>query len=208
MRFHVASVALFAGAALATGYGETVYETKAVTITDCGPDVPDCPAHSSSHPATQAPTQQPSKSTKIVTVTSCPPGVECPGSPQPTGGAPSYSHPQQPHQPSSPGSQAPYPTAPQQPSTTVVTYTSCVPTVITETHTFTPSEAPTMPNPTQPQPQPTTPKSSPVAPTGGMTPPQNPSGSPTPPPYTGAAGSFGVSYAMAGIAAVAGFFLA
>ncbi len=37
------AVALFAGAALATS---TVYSTDVVTITSCGPEVPDCPANS------------------------------------------------------------------------------------------------------------------------------------------------------------------
>ncbi|KAJ3554828.1 hypothetical protein NPX13_g10506 [Xylaria arbuscula] len=41
------AVALFAGAAMATS---TVYSTDVVTITSCGPEVPDCPANSGSYP--------------------------------------------------------------------------------------------------------------------------------------------------------------
>ncbi|PGH30161.1 hypothetical protein GX50_07061, partial [[Emmonsia] crescens] len=70
MRFTAASVALFAGAALAMPGYQDGYPV------DPYPQYPEHPQPTTVY------------STKDVTITSCPPGGYCPGGPEPTGGYP------------------------------------------------------------------------------------------------------------------------
>ncbi|OJD10371.1 hypothetical protein AJ78_08593, partial [Emergomyces pasteurianus Ep9510] len=81
------------------------------------------------------------------------------------------------------------------PTTSIITYTTCVPTVSYSTTVIYPTVVePTGPGYTASEGLP--------YPTGGY--PSNP----TPPPYEGAASSIGANFAVAGLAAVAALFLA
>ncbi|KAK2738174.1 hypothetical protein FQN57_007148 [Myotisia sp. PD_48] len=222
MRFAVASVALFAGAALALpGYEQsTVYSTHEVTVTDCGPEVSDCTGGHPTSTDVVDPTGYPSDyptttdvvdptgpyptgtgvepiptdySTAYVTVTDCPPEVtDCPAHstyvtssvyPTGTGVEPTEGYPTE---------QPPYPTSTPYESTSVVTYTTCVPTVTSSTITYYPTD---------------TPSGTGVPPTG------YPTGTGVPPPYptqstppiNNGAGSLGFS-ALAGVAAIVALF--
>lgn len=268
MRF--TTVALFAGAAIAMpgmqpAPEETVYSTKEVTITSCGPDVPDCPgSQTAAPPAPTGTGVSPGQSeggetqytTKLITITDCPPEVpNCPGrvetstisicpsetapgqtgGPEPTGvptggnPVPTDAQPTGPSgsvpvpsggpQPPVSSEQPPYPTsaAPQppvepEPSTSVVTYTTCIPTVTSSTITLVPTGGPTG-GPGGPQPSGGPIPSGGPAPSGtGVVPPSGtgvlPSGSATPPPFEGAASAFSGSFAAAGIAAMVAVFFA
>ncbi|WEW55283.1 hypothetical protein PRK78_000712 [Emydomyces testavorans] len=232
MRFSTASVALFAGAALALpGYEQTVYSTREVTVTSCGPEVTDCPGRHHSTPSVVVPTatgvpQKPlptQYSTHYITVTDCGPEVtNCPAHstrvktsvatiiPTPSGSSPvtPIENPQNPQNPQSPQSppnpqnpqnpqNPPYPTA-GNPSTSIVTFTTCVPTVSTSVVTLWPTAGPTGGSSGQPT----------YLPTGGV--PGSPSGSVVPPPpkatsppiYTGAASTVGHSFAAVGLAGI------
>lgn len=200
MRFSAVSVALFAGAALALPegyYDTTVYSTKDVTVTSCPPDYTDCPAKTSSYAPVVYPTGQPYTtstlySTSYYTVTSCAPTVtDCPAQstqvytsvvPVGTTVCPvSSAHPAYTSPP-------PYPTVAPAPtySTTVITYTTCIPT--SKTVTVYPASTST------------------VCPSGTVT-PVVPKPSYTA-PFTGAASSVGGSFAFAGLAALAAILLA
>jgi hypothetical protein len=223
MRFSVASVALFAGAAVAMPavqqYDTTVYSTKDVTVTSCPPSVTDCPTKKPSSAAPYVnPTSAPAYTTSTVystsyyTVTSCAPTVtSCPAHStqiytsvmaigttvcpvSPTSS--SYATP-----PPYPTSAAPAPPAvsPVSPSVTVITYTTCIPTVTSKTVTVSPTSYPSSANPIAPSVYPTG-TISPVAP--------KPTYTSKPPPFTGAASSVSGSFAFAGIAALAAVFLA
>lgn len=191
MRFAAASVALFAGAALAS-YAqypeETVTSTAHVTVTSCPPEVPECPG--TVHPEPTA-TDDYSSVYPIPTPTDVSPvypsSEEAPV--YPTDVSPVY--PSSDVSPVYPSSEPapPYPVAPSY-STSVVTYTTCIPTVTSSTITFYPTST--------------------KAPIGTVTSvpvyPPKPTGEQ--PPFTGAASSFGASFAVAGVAAIAAFFLA
>ncbi|QVM08662.1 hypothetical protein D8B26_003342 [Coccidioides posadasii str. Silveira] len=207
MRFTAASVALFAGAALALpGYEQTVYSTREVIVTDCGPEVTDCPGNNpvptgTGIPQEPAPTEY---STRYITVTDCGPEVtDCPAESTrtetlvPTGSDDS---------PTVPTENPPYPTGGNPgPSTSIVTYTTCIPTTTTSVVTLQPPVVPTggVPTggvPSQPTWQPT--GGVPSAPSGSGVPPP-PKGTTTSPPFEGAASTFGGSFAVAGLAAIA-----
>ncbi|KAL2373917.1 hypothetical protein RJ035_004340 [Blastomyces gilchristii] len=241
MRFTAASVALFAGTALAipgyqNGYPvdpqpSTVYSTKDVTITSCPPGGYDCPGTVHPEPTggypvpsdvDPEPTGYPSE-TPVYPTGVDPTGGESsvyPTEPEPTGypsETPSASPTDEPPtgyptdgessvyptgEPTdvypTDGESSVYPTGPQ-PTTSTITYTTCIPTVTSSITVIYPNEpAPTEPVPTYPSGSDGLPH-----PTGGY--PTNP----TPPPYDeGAASSVGVNFAVAGIAAVAALFLA
>lgn len=195
MRFTAASLAIVAGTALAVPQAqETVYSTKAVTITSCGPDVPDCPGEDGGV-VTQTSTvdceETPTWSTEYVTVTDCD-SEDCvsltssavvpidtvvptdvPVVPVPSSSAvPVVPQPQ----PSSPQVVPPYPTVPvpQEPITSTVTYSTCIPTVTSSVIVITPSAVPTGSNvPSVPVP------GVPTGP-GVVPPPEVPTGTPSP----------------------------
>ncbi|KAI1912275.1 hypothetical protein LOZ53_006723 [Ophidiomyces ophidiicola] len=233
MRFTATSVALFAGAALAIPayeYDQTIYSTREVTITSCGPEVTDCPGKHPSQtglptPPVSAPVStgtgvspgkpsETSYSTEYITVTDCGPEVsDCPshstrthisiGTVIPTGlpsGVPSPSSSGNPIKSENP----PYPTGGNPgPSTSVVTYTTCIPTEMTSIVTLWPTPAPSGTQPGQPgQPGSTWVPSGtvPGAPSGTGVPPQ-PS-STGPPIFEGAANTFSGSFFAVGVAAV------
>lgn len=79
MRFTVAAAFLATGA-MATKPIYTDYTTKLVTVTDCGPDVPYCPAHSTHIQTSHVPvTTSTVYTSHVVTVTDCGPEVpDCP----------------------------------------------------------------------------------------------------------------------------------
>lgn len=161
MRF--ATVALMAGVAAA----KTVYQTDYVTITSCGPEVPNCPASSTvtysstyavsttspveaypTKPAGEYPVYPP------VATSSTKPGQEYPVH---TPSVPAEEYPVVSTSATKPGQDTPvYPTAGV--STSVVTYSTCVPTVSYSTVTVYPSKPATYPvgptggNPTAPHP--------------------------------------------------------
>jgi len=73
MRFTVAATFLAAGAM--AGEVSTDYATRLVTVTDCGPDVPDCPVQTPTVPMTTSTVY----ATNVVTITDCAPEVpDCP----------------------------------------------------------------------------------------------------------------------------------
>jgi len=183
-----AAVALFAGAALATGeYTETAYSTQEVTITSCGPDVPDCPSSS-----TYSPTSQPTYAPPPVYTSETP--VYTPP-PAPTS-TPVYTSPVY----SSPIASSPIP-----PVYTSPAGGSCPPAV-TSTYTVTVTAGPSTPVYTSPAPYPT---GSSTAYTPGV--PSSTGGYPTypspssPPINAGGKVQAGVLAAAAG--AIAAFFL-
>ncbi|KAL1961298.1 hypothetical protein VTO42DRAFT_26 [Malbranchea cinnamomea] len=203
MRFSTASAALFAGAALAVPhYQETVYSTKQVTITSCAPDVPDCPGNGVPAPTDgPAPIEDtPIVSTAWVTVTDCGEDVpDCPGrvsstvfQPVPT---PSSVDPVP--SPSDVQPVPPFPTGNDaEPSTSVVTYTTCIVTSSTITIVPTPSVPIGTGFPPVP-PQPTL-TGVPAPPSSTAVPPGT-----NPPEFDSAASATGVSFLMAGVAAIA-----
>lgn len=81
MRFTLAAVVLATGA-IAGDALSTDYTTQLVTVTDCPPEVPDCPAHqkTTAVSSTVLPlTTSTVYSTQVHTITSCPPEiVKCP----------------------------------------------------------------------------------------------------------------------------------
>jgi hypothetical protein len=120
MRFSIAAIALLAGFVAATPV-ETVYTTEDVTITSCAATVTNCPGRSSSAIVSSPAATTPAAVSSVVS------------SPAVSPVAPSVS--------SSPAV-APYPTSPAA-SISVITLTTCVPTVTYSTITLTPTAAPT-----------------------------------------------------------------
>ncbi|KAJ5534794.1 hypothetical protein N7527_001048 [Penicillium freii] len=214
MRFTTATIAFFAGLAIAApGADQTVYETDEVTITSCAPTVTDCPGNQGAGveptgsttpssvpaavttPAGEAPetettpvsTETPAWSSETPAWSSVPtwaPSVPAPSAPAPSAPAPS----------------APAPVV----SSSVIAVTTCVPTVIYSTVPVSAS----------------TPAGSnvPHGPTGGV--PHVPSSSSkgvptgtagvspaTSSPVFNGAGALSGSLGFAGAAAVAAFFL-
>lgn len=256
MRFSAASVALLAGTALAvpSNYqapagsynapsgaegGEdtqpsTVYSTKDVVITSCGPEVTNCPGKTGAQstptsvptaPASSAPvvtsSATPSSPSPIPTETSavtksttvCPESSATPSVPGgPVGPVTSVS-PSASVTPSAsvpnggiPGGYgSPSPSAPAYtPSYSVITTTLCEPKIVSSTVLLNPTgSASASRSAGQP--------SGVANPTGGSyaTPsnPVGPSASPSA-PFNSGAGSIGGSFVLAGVAAMAAFFLA
>lgn len=135
MRFTAASVALFAGIAVALPNGdlETVYSTEDVTITSCAPTVTDCPSRQTSTPqaveaitssvpavASSAPASSSSPVAPVEAPSSSPVApVEAPSSsPAPAPSSPAAG-------PSSPVVPVQVPTS----SASVIPVTTCIPTV-------------------------------------------------------------------------------
>lgn len=160
MRFTAATIALLAGMAAALPQAaETVYETKDVTITSCAPTVTNCPARSHSATAVAAEssatetavTSAPAVTTSAAESTSPAAGASAGTSAEsavssvvPSGVSPVSSVSSVVAVPavSSAASQPPYPSS-AAPSISVLTYTTCVPTVSYSTITLSPSVAPT-----------------------------------------------------------------
>ncbi|PGH31094.1 hypothetical protein GX50_06154, partial [[Emmonsia] crescens] len=120
------------------------------------------------------------------------------GEPYPTGGEPyptdepsAYPTGGEPYPTDEPSA---YPTG-GYPTTSIITYTTCVPTVTYSTTVIYPTAEPTIP--TYPAGSEGLPH-----PTGGYP------AKPTPPPYEGAASFVGTNFAVAGLAAIAALFLA
>ncbi|EEP77213.1 predicted protein [Uncinocarpus reesii 1704] len=156
-------------------------------------------------PQEPAPTEY---STRIITVTDCPPEVtDCPSHSTRTETTIDIIPTRSDDSPAIPTENPPYPTN-GLPSTSVITYTTCVPTVTTSVVTLWPSQPPS--GPTGGNPVPTG-----GIPTGGL-----PSGVPSgtgvppqpsttgPPPFEGAASTFGGSIVAAGLAAMVAVFFA
>ncbi|CAG7950685.1 unnamed protein product [Penicillium nalgiovense] len=140
MRFTTATIAFFAGLAIAApGADQTVYETDEVTITSCAPTVTDCPGNSG---AGVEPTGSTTPSSVPAAVTS--PAGEASETPVPSAEtetpawssvptwAPSVPAPSAPS--SVPSAPAPAPPAGTPVvSSSVIAVTTCVPTVIYST---------------------------------------------------------------------------
>ncbi|ODH38895.1 hypothetical protein ACO22_02129 [Paracoccidioides brasiliensis] len=213
MRFTTASVALFAGAAMAmpsfpVAEPTTVYSTKAVTVTSCPPNVYSCPGHgpkttdAASYPVSEPSTHPTGKPSAHPTShgdypTEYQPTIDCPSestypvekAPYPTGKPKPTAHPT--------GTEV-YPTT-HSTTTVVVTYTTCtsvncVPTVTSSTTLIYPTVHPTD-RPTN-------------YPTGIASPTGSYPVSPTPIHFEGVAASFGTSFAVASLAVIAAIFLA
>ncbi len=138
MRFSAATIALFAGLAVA-GDIETVYSTEDVTITSCAPTVTDCPSRptpvtsDSEVPAEPTGTSPVETSVPVVPEVPSSSSVAVPPA-QPTASSPVV--PQQPEQPSG--------------SMSVIPVTTCIPTVTYSTISVTPTVAPTTSKPVIP----------------------------------------------------------
>ncbi|KAF7529548.1 hypothetical protein PCG10_007106 [Penicillium crustosum] len=221
MRFTTATIAFFAGLAIAApGADKTVYETDEVTITSCAPTVTDCPGNKggagveptgsttpSSAPAVATTPAGEAPETETVPVSTETPAwsSETPAWSSVPTWAPSVPAPSAPS--SAPAPSAPAPSAPSAPapvvSSSVIAITTCVPTVIYSTVPVSAS----------------TPAGSaiPHGPTGGV--PHVPSSSKgvatgtagvspaTSSPVFNGAGALSGSLGFAGAAAVAAFFL-
>ncbi|KAJ5615572.1 hypothetical protein N7537_000686 [Penicillium hordei] len=216
MRFTTATIAFFAGLAIAApGADQTVYETDEVTITSCAPTVTDCPGNKggagveptgsttpssapavATTPAGEAPhtetaavsTETPAWSSETPAWSSVP--TWAPSAPAPS--APSSA-------PSAPALSAPAPVV----SSSVIAITTCVPTVIYSTvpvSASTPAGSNIPHGPTGGVPH--VPSSSKGVPTGtaGVSPA-------TSSPVFNGAGALSGSLGFAGAAAVAAFFL-
>ncbi|OQD66618.1 hypothetical protein PENPOL_c004G06655 [Penicillium polonicum] len=228
MRFTTATIAFFAGLAIAApGADQTVYETDEVTITSCAPTVTDCPGNQGAGveptgsttpssvpaavttPAGEAPetetasvsTETPAWSSETPAWSSVPtwaPSVPAPSAPSAPSSAPSAPAPSAPA-PSAPAPSAPAPVV----SSSVIAITTCVPTVIYSTvpvSASTPAGSNVPHGPTGGVPH--VPSSSKGVPTGtaGVSPA-------TSSPVFNGAGALSGSLGFAGAAAVAAFFL-
>lgn len=208
MRFTTATIAFFAGLAIAApGADQTVYETDEVTITSCAPTVTDCPGSS----AGVEPTGVPAMSTPAapgVGETTPAPSAETPAWSSVPTGAPSVSVPAG---GSAPSVSAPAPAPPAEtPSSSfsVVPVTTCVPTVIYSTVAVPPASTPAGGNGGNVPHVPGT--GVPHVPTGSKGMPSgtaSASPSASSPAFNGA-GALSGSLGFAGAAAAAAFFLA
>jgi hypothetical protein len=215
MHFALAAVVL-AGVALADPI--TIYSTDKVTITSCGPEVTNCPATASNPyggvganyaapPASSSPSlpnyiAPPTPSTSTLSSSSIPPAYSAP-----------------PPASSAPPPQVPTSSVPASPIISVITISTCVPTVSYSTITLAPSPlstpaGPGSPTGAGPQSYPIPPSSpsgagaygypagSPAGspPAGTGTPPAGP-GSSKVPTFTGAASSISYSFLLVGAAA-------
>ncbi|KAJ5279086.1 hypothetical protein N7478_004458 [Penicillium angulare] len=212
MRFTTATIALFAGLAIAAPNPDTtVYETEEVTITSCGPEVTNCPA--SSHASTTAPvawtTSAPGGGSEWTTSapgggagagTSPAPAPSSSSAPAPSG-APSWTT----SAPAVAPTTASVPAGPPagQSSWTVISHTTCVPTVVYSTIPVPSGTSPVTGGGSGPH------SPSPVAsssvPAGASSAGSSPSASATP---FNAAGTVSGSMGFAGLAAAAAYFLA
>ncbi|CAG8959246.1 hypothetical protein HYFRA_00012604 [Hymenoscyphus fraxineus] len=205
MQFTVAAAAFMASAVMAHDHpGATVYSTMEVTITSCAPTVTNCPARSTvvsttSFPVVPTPNPYPVPSpSPVPTVPSPAPYVhhnasipaasptKNTGTPyNPVSVAEESPAPSEPAVPEKPVGEKPVGPGPQ---ISVVAITSCVPTVIYETITVSPTLKPSAPVPSS---------------TGSINPPKNvttPLASPTPTAFTGSAAGLQGSAAFAAVA--------
>jgi len=219
MRFTIAT-ALFVGVAVAgvaPPADSTVYSTAVATITSCPPEKPDCPATSKPAAPTKGPhggnyTTSTVYSTKTYTITSCAPEVTdcpagkvttsviavsttvCPVSEVPPPSKPTESP--KPPKPEHPKPEHPKP-EPSKPASPGKPSDTCPVSTVTVTVT-----AGKPPHPSGTGHYPTGP-SKPVYPTGTGAPPKPTS----PPKFTGAANSVTGGAFVAGVGALAAFFL-
>lgn len=138
MRFSAATIALFAGLAVA-GDIQTVYSTEDVTITSCAPTVTDCPGNTAQTSAPAEPTGTSPVESSVPVAPEAPSSSSSVAVPpaQPTASSPVV--PQQPQQPQQPSG-----------SISVIPVTTCIPTVTYSTISVTPTVAPTTSKPVIP----------------------------------------------------------
>ncbi|CAG8983803.1 hypothetical protein HYALB_00006769 [Hymenoscyphus albidus] len=198
MQFTVAAAAFMASAVMATP-GATVYSTMEVTITSCAPTVTNCPARSTvvsttSFPVVPTPNPYPVHSPSPVPVVPSPAPYVHHNASVPAASATKNSG--TPYNPVSVANESPAPSEPAvpekpvgpAPQISVVAITSCVPTVIYQTITVSPTLKPSAPVPSS---------------TGSINIPKNvttPIATPTPTAFTGSAAGLQGSAAFAAVA--------